>query len=88
LCNFANNLRKKTYNNEKKYVLLIAATMALLPGKGMADSWDAENYKPFDTNVLLEKTNLPIVFIDSRNEEGATTAIHKDYRVAVKVLLT
>lgn len=71
----------------KKYVLLIAATMALLPGKGMADSWDAENYKPFDTNVLLEKTNLPIVFIDSRNEEGATTAIHKDYRVAVHMTI-
>jgi hypothetical protein len=50
-----------------------------------ADSWDAENYKPYNTEVVLEKTNLPIIFIDTRDEEKNTTAIHKDYRVAVRM---
>lgn len=59
--------------------------MGLLPTKGVADSWDEGNYKPFNTEVVLEKSNLPIVFIDTRGEDGATTAIHKDYRVAVRM---
>lgn len=56
---------------------------AFLPAKALADEWDEGNYKPFNTEVALEKTNLPILFIDTRNEQGTTTAIHKDYRVAV-----
>ena len=33
---------------------------------GVADSWDTGNYKPYNTEVILEKTNLPIIFIDTR----------------------
>lgn len=68
-----------------KVLLWLTALVALLPTKGVADSWDDGNYKPINTNVVLEKTNLPIVFIDTHNAEGATTAIHKDYRVAVRM---
>lgn len=28
-----------------------------------ADSWDADNYKPYNTEVVLEKTNLPIFLL-------------------------
>lgn len=49
------------------------------------DAWDADNYKPYNTDVVLEKTNLPIVFIDTRDEDGNTTAIHKAYRVSVRM---
>ena len=34
---------------------------------------------------MLEKTNLPILFINTCDEAGHTTAIHKDYRVAVRI---
>ena len=49
------------------------------------DAWDEDNYKPYNTDVVLEKTNLPIVFVNTRDVDGNTTAIHKAYRVSVRM---
>ena len=62
----------------------VAVLTALLPPTAMADEWDANNYRP-DNIVKLNNTNLPIVFIDTRDSYNAITAIHKDYRVAARM---
>ena len=49
------------------------------------DAWDKDNYKPYNTEVVLEKTNLPIVFVNTRDVDGNITAIHKAHRVAVRM---
>ena len=46
---------------------------------------DEGNFKPYNTDVVLEKTNLPILFINTCDEAGHTTAIHKDYQAAVRM---
>ena len=66
-------------------ILFIIVFMFAFVQEIVADSWDTENYKPYNSEVVLEKTNLPIIFIDTRDEEKHTTAIHKDYRVAVRM---
>lgn len=63
----------------------IIALMFAFVQWGVADSWDTGNYKPYNTEVILEKTNLPIIFIDTRDEEKNTIAIHRDYSVAVRM---
>ena len=72
------------------FICLVALLCAVVQGAWADDSddgdaWDADNYKPYNTDVVLEKTNLPIVFIDTRDEDGNTTAIHKAYRVSVRM---
>jgi spore coat protein CotH len=69
----------------KKILIIIIVLMLGFAQGIVADSWDAENYKPYNTEVVLKKTNLPIIFIDTRNKGKNTTAIHKDYRVAVRM---
>ena len=53
--------------------------------KVLADSYDPQNYPPPINNYILEQTNLPIVFIDTRCGESTTKAIHKDYRIAARM---
>lgn len=50
-----------------------------------ADSYDTDNYPPAERNITIDKTNLPIVFIDTRCGDTVTHAIHKDYRIAVRM---
>ncbi len=33
----------------------------------LADSWSEGNYPPDDKSIVIGETNLPIVFIDTRN---------------------
>ena len=66
-------------------VTLLTILLCLVAIEVPADSWDEGNYKPYNTDVVLENTNLPILFIDTRDNAGHTTAIHKDYRVAVRM---
>ena len=74
---------------KKIQYLIIALLCAVAQGAWADDSdddaWDEGNYKPYNTDVVLEKTNLPIVFINTSDEEGNTTAIHKAYRVSVRM---
>ena len=65
--------------------VLLTILLCLFAIEVPADSWDEGNFKPYNTDVVLEKTNLPILFINTRDEAGHTTAIHKDYRVAVRM---
>ncbi len=66
-------------------VTLLTILLCLVAIEVPADSWDEGNYKPYNTDVVLEKTNLPILYIDTRDKAGHTTVIHKDYRVAVRM---
>jgi len=59
---------------KKAWFLLLVA----IPIMSMAGTYDENNYRPSNSGVKLEETNLPIVFIDTGHE-----VIHKDYRVAV-----
>ena len=65
--------------------VLLTILLCLFAIEVPADSWDEGNFKPYNTDVVLEKTNLPILFINTRDEAGHTTAIHKDYQVAVRM---
>ncbi len=61
----------------KKLLLII---LVLLPMTVMADAYDENNYRPNNKTVKLEETNLPIVFINTKQQ-----VIHKDYRIAVRM---
>ena len=43
-------------------VTLLTILLCLVAIEVPADSWDEGNYKPYNTDVVLEKTNLPILF--------------------------
>ena len=61
----------------KKLLLII---LVLLPMTVMADAYSSNNYRPNNKTVKLEETNLPIVFINTKQQ-----VIHKDYRIAVRM---
>lgn len=52
-------------------VTLLTILLCLVAIEVPADSWDEGNYKPYNTDVVLEKTNLPLLFIDTRDKAGA-----------------
>ena len=58
---------------------------ALAPSAAVADEWDKNNYAPSDKSVTIGHTNLPIVFIDTRNGGTTPNIIHKDYRIPVRM---
>ena len=51
----------------------------------LADSWSEGNYPPDDKSIVIGETNLPIVFIDTRNGSTDANPIHKDFRVAARM---
>lgn len=66
--------------------LLVAALAIVgIPQTVLADSYNSTNYRPNDYKVKLTETNLPIVFLDTRNGGTSTQIIHKDYRIAVRM---
>lgn len=58
--------------------------LSVLPLGMLADEYDTNNYPPV-VMVELEETNLPIVFIDTRDEADTAQAIHKDWRIAARM---
>lgn len=50
-----------------------------------ADEYDQENYKPENRNIVIDETNLPIVFINTCSDGQIPQIIHKDYRIAVRM---
>ena len=70
----------------KRLLLLLFLLSGTFVTEASADSWDRDNFPPNHTDVRLTETNLPIVFIDTRDSDHARpTVIHKDYRVAVRM---
>lgn len=67
-----------------RFSLLLVILMSLAL-QAHADSYDPNNYPPTISDTKLTETNLPIVFIDTRCGEASTQAIHKDYRIAVRM---
>ena len=61
-------------------ILIIMAAFACTLSAS-ADEWDRSNYAPSDKSVKIGHTNLPIVFIDTRNGGKNANIIHKDYRI-------
>ena len=59
--------------------------LAFLAIPAQADSYDPDNYKPEVDTTKIDQTNLPIVFIDTRCGGEQTQAIHKDWRIAVRM---
>ena len=69
-----------------KNVLMLLALMASMPVMAeSADAWDKDNYLPINTNVKIDRTNLPIVFIDTKNGGTEVTPIHRTSRIAVRM---
>ena len=68
---------------ERLITLTILVLVGLLPG--YADNSDSKNYQPENINVKIDKTNLPIVFIDTKCGEDTIKVIHKDYRVSARM---
>ncbi|MCR4604056.1 MAG: CotH kinase family protein [Prevotella sp.] len=73
-------MKKKNYTH-----MLLFMVLMLMPTHLMADAYDKQNYPPVVDTVVLERTNLPIVFIDTRCGGDDTKAIHYDYRIAVRM---
>ena len=48
--------------------VLLTILLCLFAIEVPADSWDEGNFKPYNTDVVLEKTNLPILFINTRTK--------------------
>ena len=67
--------------------VLLTILLCLVAIEVPADSWDEGNFKPYNTNVVLEKTNLPILFINTCDEAGhtmaPTTATNYDEEIAL-----
>ena len=59
---------------------LLFVFLTLIPLTSMADAYSSNNYRPNNKTVKLEETNLPIVFINTKQQ-----VIHKDYRIAVRM---
>ena len=67
-----------------RYFILVLLLLTL-PFALHADDFSANNYPPKDSGVKLDKTNLPIVFIDTSCGDTTTHAIHKDYRIVARM---
>lgn len=70
--------------NKVRNALLLAVALAC-PLTMQADEWSRDNYAPDNKSIKISETNLPIVFIDTRNGGTKTNAIHKDYRIPVRM---
>ena len=69
-----------------KYTLIILIGLLLFPVDCIhADNYDANNYRPTNSNVKINETNLPIVFIDTRCGGTRNQVIHRDWRIAVRM---
>ena len=51
----------------------------------MADDYDANNFRPENSSVKINQTNLPIVFIDTRHGDVSPNIIHKDYVIPARM---
>ena len=51
----------------------------------MADDYDPNNYRPEHSDVNINETNLPIVFIDTRHGSDQPNIIHKDYAIVARM---
>ena len=69
----------------KLQTTLLFLLAVLAPSAAIADEWDRNNYAPSDKSVTIDHTNLPIVFIDTRNGGTTRNIIHKDYRIPVRM---
>ena len=63
----------------------MTAFMLLTAISLMADNYDANNYRPENSSVKIDQTNLPIVFIDTRHGDATPNIIHKDYVIPARM---
>ena len=65
------------FDKLKKSLCLL---MVFIPISSIADGYDENNYRPGNTDVHINVTNLPIVFINTQQQ-----VIHKDYRISARM---
>ena len=65
--------------------LLIFVIGFTLTTSAMADEFDKNNYRPENSSVKIEESNLPIVFIDTRHGSESPNVIHKDYAIVARM---
>ena len=66
-----------------KYIFFFI--IVLIPTIIMADDYDPNNYRPEHSDVKINETNLPIVFIDTRHGSDQPNIIHKDYAIVARM---
>ncbi|MCR4957902.1 MAG: CotH kinase family protein [Prevotella sp.] len=66
---------------------LLPLTLIAFAVPAFADSYDPDNYKPEIDTTTIDRTNLPIVFIDTSCGDGTKRIIHKDWRVAARMTI-
>lgn len=66
-----------------KYFIFLLFIMTSL--QITADNYDTDNYKPENSSVIIDETNLPIVFIDTRHGSEKPNIIHKDYSIVARM---
>ena len=66
-----------------KYIFFFI--IVLIPTIIMADDYDPNNYRPEHSDVNINETNLPIVFIDTRHGSDQPNIIHKDYAIVARM---
>ncbi len=71
----------------KKYLLLIFYIVLVnrLIAPVYADEYNPTNFRPQNSQVKIDVTNLPIIFIDTRYGAENTRIIHKDYAIAARM---
>lgn len=69
----------------RRLLTLLLLILTAATAVGQTDAYDADNYRPTHDQTVVSRTNLPIVFIDTRCGRPQPTVIHKAYRVAVRM---
>lgn len=84
-CIFALSYYFETVVMARNAGCLSVLLLCLMSLSVQADEYDAYNYRPENSGVKIDQTNLPIVFIDTRHGGEKPNIIHKDYVIPARM---
>ena len=67
------------------YIKIFFILSLIFPNVIFADEYDDNNYRPENSSINIEQSNLPIVFIDTRHGSDYPSIIHKDYDIVARM---
>jgi hypothetical protein len=67
------------------YIKIFFILSLIFPNVIFADEYDDNNYRPENSSINIEQSNLPIVFIDTRHGSDYPNIIHKDYDIVARM---
>lgn len=77
---------KKLLDKEIKLLCIFGLLiMTIHPALLVADEYDPYNYRPNSSGIVIDGSNLPIVFIDTKCGSQQTNIIHKDYAIVARM---